>query len=85
MDLPHGLKGKVKEPVPTQDALQFKVEEVMEKKEELKETDIFESIEAHDKKVSDYSKLKKEKIKNQKKPTKKTALYRNGKRVPKSK
>lgn len=51
MDLPHGLKGKVKKPVPTQDALQFKVEEVMEKKEELKETDIFESIEQHDTKV----------------------------------
>lgn len=44
MDLPHGLKGKVKTPVPAQDALQFKVEEVMEKKEELKEEDIFESL-----------------------------------------
>jgi FtsZ-binding cell division protein ZapB len=45
MDLPHGLKGKVKPPVPTQDALQFKVEEVMEKKEQLKEEDIFETPE----------------------------------------
>ena len=49
--LPHGLKGKLKTPVPDQDALQFKVDEVMDKKTMLKEEEIFESVEDHEKRI----------------------------------
>jgi hypothetical protein len=51
--LPHGLKGKLKTPVPEQDALQFKVDEVMEKKTMLKEEEIFETTAQFDKRVKE--------------------------------
>ncbi len=40
--LPHGLKKTLIAPVPTQDAIQFKVEDVIEKESELKFDDIFD-------------------------------------------
>jgi len=49
--LPHGLNGKLKSPVPDQDALQFKVDEVIEKKTMLKEEEIFESVADHEKRI----------------------------------
>jgi len=40
--LPHGLKKTLIDPVPSQDAMQFKVEDVIEKESELKFDDIFD-------------------------------------------
>lgn len=40
--LPHGLKKTLIAPIPSQDAIQFKVEDVIEKESELKFDDIFD-------------------------------------------
>ncbi len=40
--LPRGLNNKLMKPVPDQNATQFKVEDVIEKKQELKFDDIFD-------------------------------------------
>tara|TARA_R110001592_G_scaffold101590_2_gene287467 strand:+ start:1335 stop:1571 length:237 start_codon:yes stop_codon:yes gene_type:complete len=77
MDLPHGLKGKAKAPVPTQDALQFKVEEVIEKKEKLKEKDIFETIEQFDSRVDKSQKEAVERAKAKKGGKKRKKRHKN--------
>ncbi len=70
--LPRGLKKTLIAPVPTQDAIQFKVEDVIEKESELKFDDIFDKNDnqIRDTSIEDFEARKNADFKTQKRKRK---------------